>query len=104
MQAERGPSREPVYFSCNFLLMCSGYYSYARATRRTSLGVGRFKGPIVHPQNWTDDVDYTGKRVVVIGSGATAVTLAPELAKAARSVSSFSARPPVSPRGLTRTA
>lgn len=86
VEAERGPSREPVYFSCNFLVMCSGYYSYAKGYTPDFLGIARFKGRIVHPQDWTDDVDYAGKRVVVIGSGATAVTLAPELAKAARSV------------------
>ena len=86
VQTERGPSQEPVYFSCNFLLMCSGYYSYAEGYTPDFAGVGRFKGRIVHPQNWTDEVDYAGKRVVVIGSGATAVTLAPELAKSATSV------------------
>ena len=81
VQAERGPSREPAYFSCNFLLMCSGYYNYAEGYTPDFAGVGRFKGRIVHPQNWTDEVAYAGKRVVVIGSGATAVTLAPELAE-----------------------
>jgi monooxygenase len=86
VEAERGPSREPVHFSCNFLVMCSGYYSYAKGYTPDFLGIARFKGHIVHPQDWTDDVNYAGKRVVVIGSGATAVTLAPELAKAARSV------------------
>jgi monooxygenase len=86
VEAERGPSREPVHFSCNFLVMCSGYYSYAKGYTPDFLGIARFKGHIVHPQDWTDDVNYAGKRVVVIGSGATAVILAPELAKAARSV------------------
>jgi len=86
VEAERGPSREPVFFSCRFLLMCSGYYSYAQGYSPDFPGAGRFKGPIVHPQNWSGEVAYAGKRVVVIGSGATAVTLAPELAKSAQSV------------------
>lgn len=84
--AERGPSREQVHVSCNFLLVCSGYYSYAAGYTPEFAGIKRFKGQIVHPQNWTADVDYANKRVVMIGSGATAVTLAPELAKAAAHV------------------
>jgi monooxygenase len=80
LEAERGPSGETVFFSCSFLLMCSGYYSYARGYMPDFPGITRFNGRIVHPQSWTDDVEYAGKRVVVIGSGATAVTLAPELA------------------------
>jgi len=86
VEAERGPAREPAYFSCNFLLMCSGYYSYREGYTPDFAGVARFKGRLVHPQSWTADVDYARKRVVVIGSGATAVTLAPELAKSAASV------------------
>ena len=86
IQAERGASREPVYFSCNFVLMCSGYYSYAEGYTPDFPGVAQFKGQIVHPQSWSADVEYGGKRVVVIGSGATAVTLAPELAKSAANV------------------
>jgi monooxygenase len=86
VEAERGPSRERVNFSASFLVMCSGYYSYAKGYTPDFPDIARFKGRIVHPQEWTDDVDYAGKRVVVIGSGATAVTLAPELAKSARTV------------------
>lgn len=86
VEAERGPSREPVHFSCNFLLMCSGYYSYAEGYAPDFPGVDRFRGRIVHPQNWTADIEYANKRVVVIGSGATAVTLVPELAKSAANV------------------
>ena len=66
--------------------MCSGYYSYAEGHRPTWEGEADFQGRIVHPQFWPDDLDYAGKRVVVIGSGATAVTLVPEMAKTAAHV------------------
>jgi monooxygenase len=69
--------REPV--SCQFLLMCSGYYRYDEGY--TPEFEGEFGGPVVHPQFWPEDLDYAGKRVVVIGSGATAVTLVPALAQ-----------------------
>jgi monooxygenase len=72
--------------SCNFLLMCSGYYSYENGYTPEFPGVESFAGRLVHPQQWTDDIDYSGQRVVVIGSGATAVTLVPELAKKAAHV------------------
>jgi cation diffusion facilitator CzcD-associated flavoprotein CzcO/NAD(P)-dependent dehydrogenase (short-subunit alcohol dehydrogenase family) len=68
--------------SCSFLFLCSGYYNYAEGHAPTWPGMAAFGGPVVHPQFWPDDLDVTGKRVVVIGSGATAVTLAPALAAA----------------------
>ena len=71
---------------CNFLFMCSGYYRYDAGYTPHFEGSERFAGRIVHPQNWPDDIDYAGKRVVIIGSGATAVTLVPELAKTAAHV------------------
>ena len=86
LQATHRSSGQPTSVSCNFLLMCSGYYSYVEGFTPRLPGVARFKGAIVHPQNWTADVDYARKRVIVIGSGATAVTLAPALAKLASSV------------------
>src|SRR5919201_3632868 len=67
--------------SCNFLYACTGYYRYEQAYTPEFAGVERFGGEIVHPQFWTDDIDYEGKRGMVIGSGATAVTLVPALAK-----------------------
>ena len=73
-------------FTCNFLSMCAGYYDYARGHAPAFAGMARFRGRIVHPQFWTDDIDYAGKRVAVIGSGATAVTLVPEMAKRAAHV------------------
>ena len=68
---------------CRFLYMCSGYYSYAEGYRPHWPGEETFSGTIIHPQFWPEKLDYTGKRVVVIGSGATAVTLVPEMAKQA---------------------
>ncbi|WP_375427239.1 flavin-containing monooxygenase [uncultured Sphingomonas sp.] len=81
-----GPGGEAVAYTCNFLSMCSGYYNYAKGYTPDFPGVGAFEGQVVHPQSWPEDLDYVGKRVVVIGSGATAVTLVPELAKRAAHV------------------
>ena len=93
VEAERGAARELVYITCNFLIVCSGYYSYAEGYTPALPGISRFKGQIIHPQDWTDDVVYANKRVVVIGSGATAVTLVPELAKAATHVTMLQRSP-----------
>jgi len=70
----------PVTLTCNFLFMCACYYNYARGHSPDFAGTEDFKGRIVHPQFWPQDLDYSGKRVVVIGSGATAVTLVPAMA------------------------
>lgn len=75
-----------VKVRCGFLLMCAGYYSYARGYLPEFRGRERFAGRIVHPQFWPGDLDYRGKRVIVIGSGATAVTLVPEMAREAAHV------------------
>ncbi len=69
--------------TCNFLFMCSGYYDYRGGYSPEFPGRDSFAGKIVHPQFWPEDLDYTGKKVVVIGSGATAVTVVPEMAKEA---------------------
>ncbi len=84
---------ELVRFTCNFLFMCSGYYKYEAGYTPEFTGVTDFAGRVVHPQKWTDDIDYAGKRVVVIGSGATAVTLVPELAKTAAHVTMLQRSP-----------
>jgi cation diffusion facilitator CzcD-associated flavoprotein CzcO len=84
---------ETVRFSCNFLFMCSGYYKYEEGYTPEFPGAPEFAGRIVHPQKWTDDIDYAGKRVVVIGSGATAVTLVPEMAKTAAHVTMLQRSP-----------
>lgn len=86
-------SGERVQYSCNLLFMCSGYYNYARGHAPAFPGSERFAGRIVHPQFWPSDLDYAGKRVVVIGSGATAVTLVPEMAKSAAHVTMLQRSP-----------
>jgi monooxygenase len=93
VDVERGPAREPVQIRCNFLFMCGGYYNYAGGYMPSFPGTEQFAGRIVHPQQWTEDIDYAGKRVVVIGSGATAVTLVPELARQAAHVTMLQRSP-----------
>lgn len=79
--------------SCNFLYMCSGYYDYSQGYLPTWPGMEQFKGQMVHPQFWPENLDYTGKRVVIIGSGATAVTLAPAMAPQAAHVTMLQRSP-----------
>ncbi|MCW3064772.1 MAG: flavin-binding family monooxygenase [Solirubrobacterales bacterium] len=96
VEARRGDTRETVEtvrITCGFLFMCSGYYRYDRGYTPEFAGMERFGGRIVHPQHWTDDVDYAGKRVVVIGSGATAVTLVPAIAERAAHVTMLQRSP-----------
>ncbi|ANC87581.1 cyclohexanone monooxygenase [Sphingomonas sp. NIC1] len=88
-----GPDGKPQTFTCNFLCMCSGYYKYANGYTPHFEGADSFGGRIVHPQLWPDDLEYDGKRVVVIGSGATAVTLVPEMAKRAGHVTMLQRSP-----------
>jgi monooxygenase len=64
-----------------FLFICSGYYNYEQGYTPEFVGRDDFKGPIIHPQHWPEELDYAGKRVIIIGSGATALTLAPNLVK-----------------------
>ncbi len=80
-------------YTCNFLFMCSGYYKYSAGYTPEFAGAERFKGRIVHPQKWTSDIDYTNKRVVIIGSGATAVTLVPAMAERATHVTMLQRSP-----------
>ena len=67
-------------YTCRYLISCTGYYNHDAGYLPTFPGADRFTGTIVHPQLWPEDLDYTGKKVVVIGSGATAVTLIPAMA------------------------
>jgi cation diffusion facilitator CzcD-associated flavoprotein CzcO len=76
----------PQQWQCRFLMMCSGYYDYAQGHRPHFEGEADFAGPIVHPQFWPETLDVTGKRVLVIGSGATAMSLVPALAASAAHV------------------
>jgi cation diffusion facilitator CzcD-associated flavoprotein CzcO len=82
-----------VRLSCNFLYMCSGYYDYDKGFSPEFPGMKQFAGQILHPQEWPEKLDYAGKQIVVIGSGATAVTLVPALAKKAAHVTMLQRSP-----------
>jgi cation diffusion facilitator CzcD-associated flavoprotein CzcO len=90
---EEGPERIRRQVTCGFLHMCAGYYNYDAGYRPRFEGEETFGGLIVHPQFWPEGLDYAGKRVVVIGSGATAVTLVPEMAKTAGHVTMLQRSP-----------
>ncbi len=91
--AERTDTGEMVSLTCSFVLSCTGYYRYDRGYLPEFPGIDRFKGTIVHPQAWPEDLDYPGKQVVVIGSGATAITLVPPLAEQAAHVTMLQRSP-----------
>jgi cation diffusion facilitator CzcD-associated flavoprotein CzcO len=80
LTAARADTGEKASFTAKFLWMCQGYYRHSQGYTPEWSGLDSFKGVIVHPQNWPEDLDYAGKRVVVIGSGATAATLIPAIA------------------------
>jgi cation diffusion facilitator CzcD-associated flavoprotein CzcO len=80
IEAEKTDGGEPVIITANFLFMCQGYYRHSEGYTPEWEGVSDFKGQIVHPQVWPDDLAISSKRVVVIGSGATAATLIPNIA------------------------
>ena len=86
-------SGETRTYTCNYLISCTGYYNYDAGYLPTFPGVDQFKGRCVHPQHWPEDLDYTGKKVVVIGSGATAVTLVPAVAGDAEHVTMLQRSP-----------
>lgn len=91
--AEREGSGESVQFTCGFLLMCSGYYNYDKGYMPEFAGLERFKGQLLQPQFWPENLDYAGKKVVVIGSGATAVTLVPAMTDKAAHVTMLQRSP-----------
>ena len=93
VEAERAEDGETVKLTCGFLYLCTGYYRYDEGFTPAFEGRERFAGQIVHPQHWPEDLDYAGKRVVVIGSGATAVTIVPEIAKTAAHVTMLQRSP-----------
>lgn len=93
VEARNTGTGEVVEFTCSFLFMCAGYYDYDEGYTPELAGRELFEGRVVHPQHWSPNVDYDGKRVVVIGSGATAVTLVPELAKRAAHVTMLQRSP-----------
>lgn len=91
--ATRTDTGEPVNLTCGFIFSCTGYYRYDRGYLPDFAGMERFGGVIVHPQSWPEDLDYADKRVVVVGSGATAVTLIPSLASTAEHVTMLQRSP-----------
>jgi cation diffusion facilitator CzcD-associated flavoprotein CzcO len=93
VQAREASSGRTVELTCGFLFMCAGYYDYDAGYTPELPGKQRFRGRVIHPQHWPEDLDYDGKRVVVIGSGATAVTLVPELARRAAHVTMLQRSP-----------
>jgi monooxygenase len=86
-------SGETVQISCNWLMMCSGYYNYEQGFTPDFPGRDSFKGQVIHPQFWPENLDYSGKRVVVIGSGATAITLIPSMTDKAQHVTMLQRTP-----------
>jgi monooxygenase len=93
VHVERTDTGETERLTCSFLFGCTGYYRYDEGYTPQFAGVERFAGQIVHPQHWPEDLDYAGKRVVVIGSGATAVTLIPAMADRAAHVTMLQRSP-----------
>jgi cation diffusion facilitator CzcD-associated flavoprotein CzcO len=93
VEAKRTDTGETVHLTCSFLFGCTGYYRYDEGFTPKFKGAEQFKGRIVHPQHWPSDLDYSGKRVVVIGSGATAVTLVPAMAGTAAHVTMLQRSP-----------
>ncbi|NBO42400.1 MAG: NAD(P)/FAD-dependent oxidoreductase, partial [Betaproteobacteria bacterium] len=91
--ANQKNSAQPVTLKARFLYLCCGYYSYAEGHRPQWEGEADFQGDIVHPQFWPENLQYDQKKVVVIGSGATAVTLVPEMAKKAAHVTMLQRSP-----------
>ncbi len=86
VRAQRTDTGETVELTCSFLFCCSGYYRYDEGYTPAFPGIAAYTGQVIHPQHWPEDLDYSGKRVVVIGSGATAVTLVPAMAERAAHV------------------
>ncbi|HEY2277910.1 MAG TPA: NAD(P)/FAD-dependent oxidoreductase [Streptosporangiaceae bacterium] len=84
--AATGGTLGTVTFTCNFLLVCTGYYRYDHGYQADLPGIENFGGRVVHPQQWPQDLDYAGQRVAVVGSGATAVTIVPAMAETAAHV------------------
>ena len=90
---EHTDTGETSQLTCNFLMSTSGYYNYDGGFTPDFAGIDDYEGTIVHPQHWPEDLDFTGKRVIVIGSGATAVTLIPNLAEVAAHVTMLQRSP-----------
>ncbi|MDX1693579.1 MAG: NAD(P)/FAD-dependent oxidoreductase [Ketobacteraceae bacterium] len=93
LTAENEQTGETETFSANYLIGCTGYYNYEAGYTPDFPGINNYQGEVVHPQKWTDDIDYANKNVVIIGSGATAVTLLPAMAETAAHVTMLQRSP-----------
>jgi cation diffusion facilitator CzcD-associated flavoprotein CzcO len=93
VRVERTDTGESFQMTCNFLYVCAGYYRYDEGHTPDFAGTERFQGTLIHPQHWPEGFDYSGKRVIVIGSGATAVTLVPAMADRAAHVTMLQRSP-----------
>jgi cation diffusion facilitator CzcD-associated flavoprotein CzcO len=93
VEARDAATRRVKKFTAGFLMACTGYFNYDEAYRPQFPGEAEFTGPIVHPQHWPEELDYRGKKVVIIGSGATAVTLVPAMAEDAGHVTMLQRSP-----------
>ncbi|HCH0556978.1 TPA: NAD(P)/FAD-dependent oxidoreductase [Pseudomonas aeruginosa] len=91
--AVQAPGGEVVHYKARFIVSCQGYFSHDQGYQPQFEGQARFQGQLIHPQQWPENLDYTGKKVVVIGSGATAVTLVPALAEKAAAVTMLQRSP-----------
>ncbi|TGL60465.1 flavin-containing monooxygenase [Leptospira sarikeiensis] len=93
VDVEVGPKKEKRTYTTDFLYICSGYYNYEKGFTPNFPGIEKFKGKMIHPQFWPENLDYSGKKVVVIGSGATAVTLVPSMADKAAHITMLQRSP-----------
>jgi cation diffusion facilitator CzcD-associated flavoprotein CzcO len=93
VEVQKKDSGEAETYTCNFLMMCTGYYNYDAGYTPEFPGLKKFKGTVIHPQKWPENLDYSGKRVVIIGSGATAVTLLPAMTDKAAHVTMLQRSP-----------
>lgn len=93
VEVQNDVNGETATYTCDFLYGCTGYYRYDAGYEPRFPGADRFRGQLVHPQHWPEDLDYSGKQVVVIGSGATAVTLVPAMCKTAAHVTMLQRSP-----------
>src|SRR5262249_48678799 len=93
VRRDEGGREETVRYTAGFVVSCAGYYRYDAGYTPEFAGREEFAGTVVHPQHWPEDLDVSGKRVVIIGSGATAITLLPSLAKTAGHVTMLQRSP-----------
>jgi monooxygenase len=93
LDIRQSDSEDQVQMTCNFLYMCAGYYNYDQPHDPQFPDIEAFKGTVVHPQFWPEDLDYQDKRVVIIGSGATAMTLVPAMSHKAKQVTMLQRSP-----------